>query len=371
MSAQKKPAKPENPFLKKAAGPKPPNRAALKTQQKHGGLGRVGRGLGGGLDALIAPAAPREDAVPATPTVPQAGAPAPAPVAEVPETEKVLQVPPQDIVRCPFQPRTEFRREELDDLVESIRENGVIQPLTCRRRADGKIELICGERRQRASIEAGLKLVPVVLKDVADDVAAVMAITENLQRDNLNPIEEAEGYQSLKTRFNLPYDEVARRVGKKNRSSVANLVGLLDLPAEVRDYVRRGAITLGHAKVLQGVLSKYNNPAEVRELADACVTFADPRTGRPVPGITVRELERRVARLHAPVVERRPGIPDIPEAYCRQLTEEIHKHVGCAVRLTSGVTHANGKHVKGVLQIDFIDNDDLDRILALLGVKMD
>ena len=338
MSVQKKPAKPENPFLKKAAGPKPPNRAALKTQQKHGGLGRVGRGLGGGLDALIAPAAPREDAVPATPTVPQAGAPVPAPVAEVPETEKVLQVPPQDIVRCPFQPRTEFRREELDDLVESIRENGVIQPLTCRRRADGKIEL---------------------------------ALIENLQRADLNPIEEAEGYQSLKTRFNLTYDEVARRVGKKNRSSVANLVGLLDLPAEVRDYVRRGAITLGHAKVLQGVLSKYNNPAEVRELADACVTFADPRTGRPVPGITVRELERRVARLHAPVVERRPGIPDIPEAYCRQLAEEIHKHVGCAVRLTSGVTHANGKHVKGVLEIDFIDNDDLDRILALLGVKMD
>ena len=83
------------------------------------------------------------------------------------------------------------------------------------------------------------------------------------------------------------------------------------------------------------------------------------------------ELERRVARLHAPAVERRAGIPDIPEAYCRQLNEEIHKHLGCAVRLTSGMTHANGKHVKGVLEIDFIDNTDLDRILALLGVKMD
>ena len=164
---------------------------------------------------------------------------------------------------------------------------------------------------------------------------------------------------------------MARRVGKKNRSSVANLVGLLDLPPEVRDYVRRGAITLGHAKVLQGVLSKYGNAAEVRELADACVTFADPRTGLPTPGITVRELERRVARLHAPATERRAGIPDIPDAYCRQLNEEIHKHLGCAVRLTSGMTHANGKHVKGVLEIDFLDNDDLDRILALLGVKMD
>ncbi len=369
MSAAKKPTKPANPFLKKAAGPKPPNRAAMRSQQKHGGLGHVGRGLGGGLDSLITPsipvAAPVTPAAPAAPAAPVAAAP------EIPETEKVLQVPPQDIERCPFQPRTEFRREELDDLVESIRENGVIQPLTCRRRADGKLELICGERRQRAAIEAGLKLVPVVLHQVADDVAAVMSITENLQRDNLNPIEEAEGYQSLKTRFNLTYDEVARRVGKKNRSSVANLVGLLELPVEVRDYVRRGAITLGHAKVLQGVLSKYGNPAEVRELADACVTFADPRTGRPVPGITVRELERRVAKLHAPVVERRQGIPDMPESYRRQLAEEIHKHLGCAVRLSSGVTHANGKHVKGVLEIDFLDNDDLDRILTMIGVKMD
>lgn len=370
MSAQKKSASPANPFLKKASGPKPPNRAALKTQQKHGGLGHVGRGLGG-LDNLITPSVPAAAVPVPSVSAPVASVPAPAAAADLPETEKVLQVPPQDIERCPFQPRTEFRREELDDLVESIRENGVIQPLTCRRRADGKLELICGERRQRASIEAGVKLVPVVVKDVPDETAAVMAITENLMRDNLNPIEEAEGYQSLKTRFNLTYDEVARRVGKKNRSSVANLVGLLELPVEVRDYVRRGAITLGHAKVLQGVLSKYGNAGEVRELADACVTFADPRTGRPVPGITVRELERRVAKAHAPAVERKSGVPDIPEAYCRQLNEEIHKHLGCAVRLSSGVTHANGKHVKGVLEIDFVDNDDLDRILALLGVKMD
>ena len=377
-SKPKKHSIPDNPFLKKASGPKPPNRAAMKSQQKHGGLGHVGRGLGGGLDALITPSVPSHVPVaPVASTVPAAAPATPAAAAMVPasapvnEAEKVYQVPPQDIVRCPFQPRTEFRREELDELVESIRENGIIQPLTCRRLPDGKFELICGERRQRAALEAGLKLVPVVLRQVEDDVAAVMAITENLQRDNLNPIEEAEGYQSLKTRFNLTYDEVARRVGKKNRSSVANLVGLLDLPMEVRDYVRRGAITLGHAKVLQGVLSKYGNPAEVRELADACVAFADPRTGRLVPGITVRELERRVAKAHAPAVERRQGIPDIPEAYCRQLNEEIHKHLGCAVRLTSGMTHANGKHVKGVLEIDFIDNDDLDRILGMLGVKMD
>ncbi len=196
MSSSKKSPTHANPFLKKATGAKPPTRAAMKTQQKHGGLGHVGRGLGGGLDNLITPSAPLPPAASAAPVAPVAS-PAPAPVAEtVPETEKVLQVPPQDIERCPFQPRTEFRREELDDLVESIRENGVIQPLTCRRRPDGKLELICGERRQRASIEAGLKLVPVVLRQVDDSTAAVMSITENLQRDNLNPIEEAEGYQT-------------------------------------------------------------------------------------------------------------------------------------------------------------------------------
>ena len=355
-----------SPFLKKASGVKPPNRAAMRNQARHGGLGHVGRGLGGGLDTLITPMASATGPV-------KVAQPTPPPPPPLNDNEKIFQVPPQDIVRCPFQPRTEFRREELDDLVESIRENGIIQPLTCRRLADGKFELICGERRQRAAIEAGLKLVPVVLRQVEDDVAAVMAITENLQRDNLNPIEEAEGYQSLRTRFNLTYDEVARRVGKKNRSSVANLVGLLDLPTEVRDYVRRGAISLGHAKILQGVFSKYGNTAEVRELADACVVFADSHTGKTVPGITVRELERRVARLHASATatERKPSVPDIPEAYCRQLNEELHKHLGCAVRLTSGMTHANGKHVKGVLEIDFIDNNDLDRILALLGVKMD
>ncbi|MBQ4200224.1 MAG: hypothetical protein II649_10125, partial [Kiritimatiellae bacterium] len=102
----------------------------------------------------------------------------------------------------------------------------------------------------------------------------------------------------------------------------------------------------------------------------ACVAVQDPRTGRLVGGLTVRELERRVAKLHAPVAEHRAGTPDIPDSYIRSLTDELHRALGCAVRLTSGMTHANGKHTKGVLEIDFIDNDDLDRILAVMGVKM-
>ena len=96
----------------------------------------------------------------------------------------------------------------------------------------------------------------------------------------------------------------------------------------------------------------------------------DPRTGKPVGGLTVRELERRVAKMHAPVVERKSGTPDIPESYAKSLADELHRTLGCAVRLTSGMTHANGKHTKGVLEIDFIDNTDLDRILAMMGVRM-
>ena len=348
-----------NPFLKKASGAKPPTRATIKAKQKHGGLGHVGRGL----DTLITPAAPVTDTRP--PVVPLVPA-----VATAQAGETVLQVPPWEIERSPWQPRTEFGREALEDLVESIRQNGIIQPLTCRRRKDGKLELICGERRQRAASEAGLKLVPVVVKDVDDATAAVMTITENLQRDDLNPIDEAVGYRTLKDEFNLTYEEVAERVGKKGRSTIANAVGLLDLPEEVQGLVRQHAISVGHAKVLQGLHARYGNAAETCELAQACVAVLDPRTGKLVGGLTVRELERRVAKLHAPAVERKPGTPDIPESYANSIADELRRTLGCAVRITSGMTHANGKHTKGVLEIDFVNNDDLDRVLAMLGVKM-
>ena len=356
MSAKK----PSNPFLKKASGAKPPTRAALKSQQKRGGLGRMGRGL----DALITPAPPAAPERVVNPFTPPADAPAPAP--EVAETERVLQVPAVDIERSPYQPRSEFATEKLQELADSLRTNGIIQPLTCRRRPDGKLELICGERRLRAALLAGIKLVPVTVKDVNDATAATMTITENAQRDDLNPVEEAEGYRTLVSTFNLTQSEVADRVGK-NRATVAHSLRLLELPDDVQDLLRKKAISTGHAKVLLSL----DDPSEIRRLARECAPTPNPRTGEPEGGLTVRELERRIAKLHAPVVERKAGVPDIPESYARQLAEEIHKVLGCAVRLTSGMTHANGKHTKGVLEIDFIDNDDLDRVLAMIGVKMD
>ncbi|MGN0851905.1 MAG: ParB/RepB/Spo0J family partition protein [Kiritimatiellia bacterium] len=348
---------PDNPFLKKSTGSKPPTRAAIRALQKKGGLGGGLGGLGHvgrGLDNLTTP--------PAVATV----APAASAVPAVQPEDVVIHVPPIEIARSPYQPRTEFRQETLQELADSIRTNGIIQPLTCRRRPDGKIELICGERRLRAALLADMKLVPVVLKDVDDATACTMTVTENAQRDDLNPIDEAEGYRVLAEKFNYTQAEVADRVGK-SRTSVTHALRLLDLPDDVQDLLRKRAISTGHAKVLLSL----DNAAEIRRLALECAPKPDPRTGNPVGGLTVRELERQIAREHAPTVEKKAATPDMPDSYVRALAEEIHKTLGCAVRLKSAMKHANGKRTKGVLEIDFLDNDDLDRVLRIMGVRMD
>ncbi|MCQ2391770.1 MAG: ParB/RepB/Spo0J family partition protein [Kiritimatiellae bacterium] len=356
--------KPDNPFLKKANGPKPLNRK----QMKHG----LGTGLGKLLGEAPAKTAATPDAdiaaikaaIAAKPAA--AGTAAAAPVAAVAPaapsaapvdpSRVVIDVPPLDIERSPWQPRTEFDETALNELAESIKSSGLIQPVTCRRRKDGKLELICGERRLRASVVAGLKKIPVVVKDVDDATAATMTVTENSQREDLNPIDEAEGYKLLQDSFNLTQADIAERVGK-SRPVIANATRLLELPDEVRELVRRRTISTGHAKVLLGVEGEKDRILLARD----CVNEA----------LTVRALERKIQKMHEPVVEKKTGTPDLPESYVRNLQDEMRKLLGCAVRVPSGVTHANGKHTKGVLEIDFLDNDDLDRVLAMIGVKLD
>ncbi|MDX9868753.1 MAG: ParB/RepB/Spo0J family partition protein [Kiritimatiellia bacterium] len=316
-------------------------------------------GLGRGLGALIghasggaahAPAAaPRADA----PERADSAAPAPDP------RRSVFDVPVAEISRSPWQPRQTFDAEALRELADSIRSNGVIQPLLCRKTGDARYELVAGERRLRAAMEAALATVPVILVDAEDRRAAELAIIENIQRQDLNAIEEAEGYRTLSESFHLTQQEVADRVGKA-RASVANTLRLLDLPDEVKQLISSGLLSTGHAKVLLGV-------AEVTEqtlLGRKSVT----------EGLTVRALEKLVQRRNkgdAGAGLRRPGQPDLPESYVRDLSDRLHKHFGTAIRLTSGVTHANGKHTKGILEIDFYDNDDLDRLLTLLGITLD
>jgi ParB family chromosome partitioning protein len=225
-----------------------------------------------------------------------------------------------------------------------------------RKNAKGRWELIAGERRLRAAQFAGWKKIQVVVRDADDQTAAVMTMTENIQREDLNPIEEAQSYKTLQDAFNLTQAEVAEKVGK-GRATVANATRLLELPDEVKSLVQTSLLSAGHAKVLLSVDGEKDRVLLARE----CVNEQ----------LTVRALEKRVARLHAPVEDRPRGTPDLPSAYVRSLVEQMKRHLGCAVRVTPGMTHQNGRHTKGVVEIDFLSNDDLDRIIAMPGVKVD
>lgn len=316
-----------NPYLKKATAAGKP---AAAESRRHG-LGRRvdfgGAGVGGLLGS--APAA-----VPGQP----------------------LELKIADIQRSPFQPRRDFREEELRELADSLRNSGLVQPPAVRRNAQGRYELIAGERRLRAAQLAGWDRIRVTLVEADDQAAAVMTTTENLQREDLNPIEEAVSYRSLQDRFGLTQAEVAEKVGK-GRATVANATRLLELPDEVRQLVAEHLLSVGHAKVLLSVEGEKDRVLLARD----CVTEQ----------LTVRALERRVARLQSPVAAKEKGVPDLPEHYVRSLVDKMKKHLGCAVRLSPGVMHANGRHTKGVLEIDFFDNDELDRIVRMIGVAVD
>lgn len=317
-----------NPYLKKATGAAKVPVAADK--RKHG-LGRSVDFGGAGVSGLLG-AAPA--AVPGQP----------------------LELKIADIERSPYQPRREFREEELRELAESLKNNGLVQPPTVRRNAQGRYELIAGERRLRAAQLAGWAKIRVTLVEADDQTAAVMTTTENLQREDLNPIEEAVSYRTLQEKFNLTQAEVAEKVGK-GRATVANATRLLELPEEVKQLVATQLLSVGHAKVLLSV----EDEKERVLLARDCVNDQ----------LTVRALEKKVARLHAPVAAKEKGEPDLPEHYVRNLVDKMKKHLGCAVRVTPGVSHANGRHTKGVVEIDFFDNDELDRIIRMIGVTVD
>ena len=326
-------AKQNNPYLKKATGTA---KAPVSVDRKRHGLGR-------GLGSLI----PEAPAVPLTVA-------APVPAISQPSGDFELKI--MDIERSPYQPRRDFAEEELRELADSLLKSGLVHPPTVRKNSAGKYELISGERRLRAAQLAGWEKIRVTFVEVDDLTAAAMTTTENLQREDLNPIEEAVSYRTLQEKFDLTQQEVAEWVGK-GRATVANATRLLELPDEVRLLVANLTLSVGHAKVLLGV----DDEKERILLARDCVNEQ----------LTVRALEKKVARMRAPVEAKPKGIPDLPDNYVRNLSEKMKRHLGCAVRVTSGVTHANGKHTKGMVEIDFFNNDDLDRIIKMIGVEVD
>jgi ParB family chromosome partitioning protein len=305
----------------------------------------LGRGLGallGGSPPVGKPSAPAP-----------AAAIAPAPPAAAPDTrERVERVALERIRPCSFQPRKKFSDEALRELADSIKEQGIVQPLIVRSRGD-HYELIAGERRWRASQLLGLAEVPVIVR-VADDRAVLeLALIENLQRENLNAIEEAHGYAQLIGQFDLKQEEVAARVGK-SRAVVANSLRLLKLALPIQEAVRDGLLSVGHAKVILGLENdKLQKTAAERVMKD---------------GLNVRQTEALVTRLqtHGTAAPKPGGkvTPLATDANVVDLENRLRERFGTKVRLK----YNQGK---GAVEIAFFNDADLERILQIVGVSVD
>jgi ParB family transcriptional regulator, chromosome partitioning protein len=296
----------------------------------------VKHGLGRGLGALIG------------------GQPAAVPAEKPAASGGITTIPLDKIQASPWQPRHTFSPEALQELVASIKERGVLQPLLVRQKGDG-FELIAGERRFRAAREAGLGAVPAIVMDAADHEALELALVENLQREDLNVVEEAEGYKALAEKFGMTQEQIATRVGKA-RASITNTMRLLGLAPEVKRLVAEGKLSAGHAKVLLGV----EIPEEQRLLAQRAVS----------EGLSVRTLEKLVEKLRRTVTRKPRASQDaIPANHVAYLSDILHRHFGTHVRILPCGTLSNGKKTKGSIELDFYSSDDLDRVLNLMGLS--
>jgi ParB family chromosome partitioning protein len=241
------------------------------------------------------------------------------------------------------QPRKHFDDARLDELAESIRSQGIIQPLVVRVREGGGFELIAGERRWRAAQRAGLHQVPAVVREVAESQAFELALVENLQREDLNPIEEAEGYQRLVAEFGYTQESLSARVGK-DRSTVANALRLLKLPPAVRGMVIEGRLNMGHARALLGLESDQIIERVARQTASR--------------GLSVRQVEALVKRERESENRPAPAPAAQPSAAARDLVHRLEQTLGTRVKLVETSPQS------GHLEIFYTSLDELDAVLA-------
>jgi len=295
----------------------------------------LGKGLGKGLGALI-----------------NTRVAAPTPSEE--QGERIQNIRLDQIIPSPLQPRTEFPVEQLHELVESIRERGIIQPLIVRL-ASGKYELIAGERRFRASMVVGLTEAPVIVRKATDQEVLELALIENLQREGLNPIEESSAYSRLSKEFRLTQEEIARRVGK-NRATVANAIRLMELDPEVQIHLTQGRLTVGHAKVLLGI----RNPVEQRLLAEklirtsASVRDAEQLVSEHLAGTSGEK--KRSRRKGRATIELPPALKHVENRLQHRFSTRVSLH------------HAEKK---GHIAIEYYGSDDLHRLLREFQIPLD
>jgi ParB family transcriptional regulator, chromosome partitioning protein len=280
------------------------------------------RGLGRGLDALL-------------------GASADAHVAPVASEHQLRELPVDLIERGRFQPRMHMAPEALEELTQSIRARGVVQPIVVRPAADGRhFEIIAGERRWRAAQAAGLAEIPAVVREVADDAALAIALVENIQREDLNPIEEAVAVGRLIEEFSLTHQEAADAIGR-SRVGVSNMLRLLELDDEVRALVEQGELDMGHARALLALKDETQIQAAREVVARA---------------LTARQTEELVRRMKAPAgAKARSAEDDDPDV--RRLVEQLGEQLGARVQIV------RGSGAKGRLVIHYSSLDELDGIL--------
>ncbi len=289
--------------------------------------------LGRGLGALIAPAKTAAEAVAAAEA---AG-------------ERVQSVALTQVVPSPLQPRTTFSAEHLAELVASIRANGIIQPLIVRR-VHGLLELIAGERRWRAAGQAGLKEVPVIVRDATDLEVLEFALVENLQREDLNPIEEAQAYKRLAEEFKLRQEEIAAKVGK-SRAAVANTMRLLELDGELRTHLVQGRLTVGHAKALLGLRTAEDQRHVAAQVIKKTLSV------RATEDLVNAHLSKDGAVRKGRTRQKRPV-----SAAVQHLENRLQQHLSTRVEIHHGDD-------KGRILIEYYGNDDLQRLLGQLGLK--
>jgi len=245
----------------------------------------------------------------------------------------------EEIQPNPFQPRKIFSDEPLQELVQSIREKGILQPLLVRRKGD-HYELIAGERRWRAAQKAGIKDIPILVRDVSESELLELSLIENIQRENLNPIEEAEAYKGLMDQFHLTQEDISQKVGK-DRATVANSLRLLKLPPEIKQSLSEGKVSVGHARALLGLESPEKQRMAWRKVLAG--------------GLSVRQTENLIKRLRT----KNPVGSGKSSSEWGALVEELQRSLGTRVRIL-------GRRKRGKIEIEFYSPEELERILDLL-----
>ena len=296
------------------------------------------RGLGRGLGELFQRTEPQPMHMPGN------GQSEPAPMAPVPDGSYFADLPLDSISPNPRQPRTAFDEEAMNELVESIREVGMLQPIVVRPMGGARFELVMGERRWRAAQQAGVETIPAIVRETADHELLRDALLENLHRAQLNPLEEAAAYQQMLEDFGCTQEELAGRI-KRSRPHISNTIRLLRLPPTVQRRIAAGVISAGHARALLAI----EDPARQERLADRVVA----------EGLSVRAVEELVTVGEAADRPRRQRHPKMVAPKVKDLADRLSDHFDTRVRVELGRT-------KGKIVIEFARIDDLERIVALI-----